>query len=491
MQNTNPRYFLATTLILCCSLTAEFARAQSVADLDPGQATVVSTPLGKNELGDAVGIAFVAGFDDPQAVLFPDGADAIVLPNLPGDDASTAYDISEAGDVVGESIGLTETQPGFWTVAPHAVVWQGAVPITVESLVPGGTGYDLRQAVAINEKGQIAVQGRHPDSGGLHGFLYEAGAITPLGHLNPALPFTETFDMNEQGQAVGGSFSFAGFRVAFIWDGGVMSSLHDTSQIPGTVSAAHAINESGTIVGEADFTPGFSQFFTAAVWDNGVVTNLGGLEPGATSLAMDVNDHGTVVGFSASSQGDRAFIREGDGGLQDLNDRLAPGSGWILLSAQCVSNDGRIWGEGVFAGKNRPYVLVPDCFGDFVVYGASSTGADDFAPKLWGQGCLDAGEEFSLAITNGVGGAPGWLLFGTGTGVLTIAPGLDLAILPVTPALIPLSLQGSGAGAGTWQLAMTTPAGLPGIQLNVQAVLLDLSTPSGISATNAMAMLFP
>jgi len=476
---------------LCWLLCSPAAIAMQIHDLDPGQVALAATPFGDNELGDAVGIAAVAGFDDPQAVLFTQAGGTSLLPLLPGDEAGTAFDISEGGLAVGESIDVTLSQPGFWTVTPHAVIWQGGLPTSVESMIPGGSGYELRQAVAINEAGQVVVQGRDPADPGLHVFLFEDGGLTPLGHLSPSLTSSEAYDMNERGQVVGNSYSLDGFRVAFLWEDGVMSSLHDPAQIPGTVSSAHAVNAAGVVVGEADFTPDFGQFTTATVWDHGSVTNLGSLELNAQSLAMDINDHGSVVGFSQTSFGDRAFIREGSDPMQDLNDRLAPGSGWTLLSAQCITNDGRIFGEGVVAGDNRPYVLVPECAGGFAVFASASVGSDDFVPGLWGQGCPVAGEDVSIAITNGVGGEPGLLLFGGGTGVVPFKPGLDLAILPLLPLSLLLGLDGTGPGAGTWQLTTTWPAGVPSGQLTLQTILADPGTPSGFSVTNALSVDIP
>jgi probable HAF family extracellular repeat protein len=65
-----------------------------------------------------------------------------------------------------------------------------------------------------------------------------------------------------------------------------------------TRAFAQAINNEGTVVGEANatFVPG-----VAVVWDDGVASALTPLAEGATAAAADVNDLGQIVGNSATT----------------------------------------------------------------------------------------------------------------------------------------------------------------------------------------------
>jgi hypothetical protein len=53
-----------------------------------------------------------------------------------------------------------------------------------------------------------------------------------------------------------------------------------------------------------------------------------------------------------------AFLFSG-AGMQDLNDRLPAGSGWILQSADAINDAGQIAGTGLFHGERRAFLLTP------------------------------------------------------------------------------------------------------------------------------------
>ncbi len=89
----------------------------------------------------------------------------------------------------------------------------------------------------------------------------------------------------------------------------------------------------------------------------------------------------------------------------------------------------------------------------------------------------------ALAVVNGFGGALGALLLGSGTGVLPIAPGCDLHILPLLAPRAFFTLGGLGAGAGQWNLPGVLPPGSGGANFHLQAVLQDPGAPGGLTVT--------
>ena len=68
----------------------------------------------------------------------------------------------------------------------------------------------------------------------------------------------------------------------------------------GTYGEALAIAPNGRIVGHRYFTSSHH----AAVWDDGVLTDLGTVGGGANSSANDVNARGRIAGWSTTSAGE-------------------------------------------------------------------------------------------------------------------------------------------------------------------------------------------
>ena len=69
---------------------------------------------------------------------------------------------------------------------------------------------------------------------------------------------------------------------------------------------------------------------------------------GSFCIAVGINDSGEVVGRAnfADNNSYHAFLYS-RGKLQDLNDLVAPNSGWILFSATATNDRGQIVGFGL------------------------------------------------------------------------------------------------------------------------------------------------
>ena len=75
--------------------------------------------------------------------------------------------------------------------------------------------------------------------------------------------------------------------------------------------------------------------------------------------ALAVNDKGQVVGWSGTGENNsRAFFWQ-DGFMLDLNSLLPAGSGWHLIEARGINNQGMIVGTAMINGASRAFLLAP------------------------------------------------------------------------------------------------------------------------------------
>src|SRR5262245_11298858 len=212
----------------------------------------------------------------------------------------------------------------------------------------------------------------------------------------------------------------------------------------GTQGGAAAINESGLVVGWSGEGPN-GGFYRAAKWENGVVSRLAGGD--SLNEAFAVNDEGWIVGYTSDpsfppevatlwidpqhpinlgtlvpshwqnwayainnrrqivgTSGDHAFLWE-NGRMQDLATLIpanSPTSTWLLYTANGLSDNGLIVGQGLHNGVIRGFLLTPitaaPCSPDFNNDGDSGTDADieSFFACLAGHCCAYcAGPDFN------------------------------------------------------------------------------------------------
>ena len=116
----------------------------------------------------------------------------------------------------------------------------------------------------------------------------------------------------------------------------------------GSQSNASALNDNGVAVGYSHNASSISRAF---VWDaeNGI-QDLGALADG-WSWAYDVNNAGQVVGSAREDNVSIAVLWDPAAGLVDLNDWLAPDSGWVLREARGINQRGDIVGYGYVDGE--------------------------------------------------------------------------------------------------------------------------------------------
>ncbi len=287
----------------------------------------VSSAIGINDVGQVVGFSLTAS-GDTRAFLWDENTTPKMtdLGALSGDDQSTAWDINEAGQVVGRS-SLKGTQ------GMRAFLWDNGV-MTPLGFLPG---HDGSTAWDINDVGQIA--GYSYGGGVSEAFRWEGGVFTPLGTLGGASSWGK--GINNAGQVVGYSQTTSGAVHGFLWDENATPKMTDLGTLPGHIgSDAYRINAVGQVVGQSNAT--YTTPY-AVLWENGVILDLGNFGGTQFSVAEGINDAGQVVGGSEIVTGgeSHAFVWDSRAGMIDLG--MLGGTRWS--HALGINELGQIVGE--------------------------------------------------------------------------------------------------------------------------------------------------
>jgi probable HAF family extracellular repeat protein len=171
--------------------------------------------------------------------------------------------------------------------------------LTAYTLTNLGTlGGQTAQAYDINEAGQV-VGYAYTASLQQHAFLWTDGVMTDLGTL-PTGSSSKAFGLNDNGQVVGyaldGSPAGGGHNHAFLWEDGEMTDLLPVPQF----STGNAINDSGQVAGTYSLNHPFI-WEDGVLTDLG---GFGGSS--SFGYALDINNAGQVVGSSFVTMAQKA-----------------------------------------------------------------------------------------------------------------------------------------------------------------------------------------
>lgn len=316
----------------------------TIMDLGTAQNNAVGRRI--NDAGLAAGYAG-ENANAPRAFVVRAGGLAPAVRDLPlpeGANASVAYGLNDAGQVVGTAI----TAAGS---GERAFVYDE--PTGVLTLLPSlPDGQNRAEARAVSSTGQTVVgsafTGQSFSGPGVgapafpifHAVVWRNGVVRDLGTLGgQAGEFGYATDVNDAGQIVGTS----GLR-AFLYQNDKMTALG------GEQTSAEAINSRGDVAG--------GDRGEAAVWPAGSGERRLGKLNGNSTYAWDINDAGAVVGGGGSDSSPGAFLYDG-GRMTGLNRRIPANSGWALNVAYGINNRGQIVGVGTLNGVQRAFLLTP------------------------------------------------------------------------------------------------------------------------------------
>jgi hypothetical protein len=201
--------------------------------------------------------------------------------------------------------------------------------------VPGGS----TDATGIERHGEVVGFQQATDSAPTQAFAWQSGVTTWLPDLGGSL--TQAWAVNDGGTIVGDATDAAGLRHAVRWVGGALQLLPALPGVSSPSDAAVAINTSGLSVGNCTGLDGQAE---ACGWDaDGNVIDYGRPAGSFSSYADAVDDQGHVVGLLLDGVFEHhAVMFVGGGAVVDLQTRVDPPTTDVLVQAIAIDHGGTI-----------------------------------------------------------------------------------------------------------------------------------------------------
>ncbi|WP_428308811.1 hypothetical protein [Lacipirellula sp.] len=310
-----------------------------------------------------------------------------VLAPLPGYQNSNASDITNAGLAIGGSHSHPQSQSNYWLSASAV-----AFPT------------DLGAAASANELGQIAGSIGSGAGTQLHAAYYDGSVVHDI-HTAPLSSignFSIALSINNSAQIAGWAAPGpASDRSAVLWNAGVPMLI---GTLGGNESAAFALNNAGQVTGFAETPNQNNRAFRWTDLNNNNASDPGEMvqlpDLGLSSAGNAINDLGQVAGWVLNGSFQRqpvvwntpsafsllpllAGYTDGEpfainssgvvvgktggvatlwhgGQAYNLNDLIEPGSGFTLIGANSINDQGWIVGECIIPGVSSfGFLLVP------------------------------------------------------------------------------------------------------------------------------------
>jgi probable HAF family extracellular repeat protein len=295
-----------------------------------------SVPGGINDFGQISGQADFAGggtFLTNHAFLYSNGGlnDLGVLSVYTTGAGSLSRSWGTGINNLGQVVGYSYTSNG----SVHAFLYGQGQMTDLGTLV----GDQQSKAMAISTNGQVVGV-----SGAAHAFLYDISTMTmtSLGTLGGNASFA--YSINNSGVIVGdSSTNVSGLSdVAFVYSNGIMSTLPNVGNWPAI--NAYAINDNGQITGYAGtVNTGGPYVSHGFVYSGGTMTDLGNLGGPLTNVTPSaINNKGQIVGVASGYQGPLCGFIYSGGSMTDLSTAIDPASGWTIIRAVGINNNGEI-----------------------------------------------------------------------------------------------------------------------------------------------------
>jgi probable HAF family extracellular repeat protein len=397
-----------------------------VTDLAPLAGDVGSFASAIADVGSTVAVAGRSwegsgGIDTPAIWYNGSPTPTSFLASIPGASSGSIRAIDGDGDIAG---GGPVDGAGRAFYLPSGAQTGTVLPVL------GTTGGDFTAAAGVNNAGQVVgVSSCDSDNGYSHAFVWtSAGGMTDLGGFPGAKPnvtqlsLSSAAAVNSSGQIVGMSYTASGNYDPAMWtyngSSWTITDLNPTHSVCHGKSYASAVNQFGDAVGSGFASGGIAPTINAVLFKHdGTVVVLPGLGSSSPSdAALAINDSGTVVGEAATTAGIHAFVYDSTTGAEgDLNNLIVPdgsSAGWTLQNAYGIDDAGRIAGYGTLDGAYQAFLLTPVLPGDanedgkvdindltIVLTNYGQTGASWNTGDFIGDGTVDI-NDLTIVLTN-------------------------------------------------------------------------------------------
>ncbi len=352
-----------------------------------------------------------------------------------------AISMNESGRIVGYSELAPQAPGGAFSGQIHGYFSDnGGVLKDI-----GTFGGPSSQAWGVNDNGVVVGQAQNASSQSRpfvwrdlnNDGLWQLSEMIDVGWINGGVN-GRMFAINNNNVAVGNNIDGAtGFQTATLWKDENGNGISDPGELRllgtlgGPTSFAQGINDNGYVSGVTDINGFASNGRTmqrAFIWhddngngvsDPGEMKNLGTLG-GEFSAALRINATNEIIGWSDAVGINTAHaMRWKNNFMLDLNAAIPQNSGWTLVEARGLSDNGKITGYGTINGATHAYLLKPALI-------AQTVNFDPIANKTYGNApfTVSATASSNLPVTFSVVSGPatvnGSTVTVTGAGSVTL-----------------------------------------------------------------------
>jgi hypothetical protein len=259
-------------------------------------------------------------------------------------------DINDAGQIVGEIFNQGPVN-GYCSEATRWDLPAVDAPHPLGFLDPTGgqchNGYS--QAYGINRFGDVAGESRVGQPGTYRAAIFRIGAANPVEVGAADAPagggYSYGRGITDDGKVLGGwySNSSSSFR-NLLWPGPASPGTPINLAYHTDQGGNHLVSGDGVVVGGSGTTA-----YQRGL--DGSLTAMGTFIPAAVNLSHD------VVGNDYSAPDSEVPVEWKNGGLIHLSSLVPPGSGWQLIQATDIADNGDIVGQGKLNGELHGFLL--------------------------------------------------------------------------------------------------------------------------------------
>lgn len=309
----------------------------------PGGEEEMSQAYALNNVGQIVGISATDKPGKHVGCLWQIGLKNITtLKSLPNGRDGSPSGINDNGLIVGSAGGATLHQI-------RGVAWDSSGNVRDLGLTRDGQN---TAAISVNARGVIVGYGDYGYA--QYPALYVNGLWTSM-----AGQFISVCKINRAGQVAGTATHHNGSTHALLWK---IPGVFWGERLPGWHGEANDLNDQGFVVGRA-FWDGETH---AALWTpEGAIQDLGTLG-GSWGEAVAINARGQIIGQSDTKTSPRQPFLYQDGVMYNLLTLVSAedNADWGIMSQTftplAINDLGQIVGYGVYRGKTRGFVMVPE-----------------------------------------------------------------------------------------------------------------------------------